>query len=225
MEAALSVNSFALQELEESCSTNGSIGIDAADVQLAATQDSGAPNFIENTNDLMELSPAQKIKLSPHEQIMIGNHSTTVKQINLATDLKFLDSKLYLSPIGKADEVGAKQESCSKDNVVVTEETSNSLPDELEKSPHVADSPCIINVQTRLKAVLCDPKPKSSVQHHSSSDPYATNAPVANALADNAAFCNNSHNCPKAEQLSADIDNKNNLAGNPVHASTLVEEP
>ncbi|GMH01001.1 hypothetical protein Nepgr_002840 [Nepenthes gracilis] len=52
----------------------------------------------------MEISLVQKIKLSPHEQIMIGNHSATVKQMNLANGLKFLDPKLCLSPIGKADE-------------------------------------------------------------------------------------------------------------------------
>ncbi|GMH21039.1 hypothetical protein Nepgr_022881 [Nepenthes gracilis] len=78
--------------------------------------------------------------------------------------------------------------------------------------------------QTRLKAVLCDPKPKSSVQDQSSSYPYAANAPVANVLADNVTFYNDSYSCPKAEQLYADVD-KHNFASRPVHASALVEEP
>ncbi|GMH30532.1 hypothetical protein Nepgr_032375 [Nepenthes gracilis] len=203
----------------------------------------------------MELSPVQKIKLSPHEQIMAGNHSETVKHMNLATDMKFSDPKHCLSPIEKANEVRAKQENYSKllkdearissktrdskqkqavldsfkagrfqDNVVVTEETSKSLPVELEKPPHVADSPCTIKVQIRLKAVLRDPNPKSRVQDQSSSI-HMLPMPVANVLTDNVAFCNYSHSYPKEEQLSVDADNQHNLAGRPVLASALVKEP
>ncbi|GMH30537.1 hypothetical protein Nepgr_032380 [Nepenthes gracilis] len=221
--------------------------------------------------------PSKKIKLSPHEQIMAGNHSATVKHMNLATDLKFSDPKHCLSPIEKANEKSSAapddnllskngdatilDESPSfsagiskldidearissktrdskqkqvvldsfkvgrfQDNVVVTEETSKSLPVELEKPPHVADSPCTIKVQIRLKAVLRDPKPKSSVQHQSSSI-HMLPMPVANVLTDNVASCNYSHSYPKEEQLSADADNQHNLVGRLVLASALVKEP
>ncbi|GMH29104.1 hypothetical protein Nepgr_030947 [Nepenthes gracilis] len=53
--AVPSVNSFAtLQDPEDSCPMNGSWGIDAADVQLVAAQDSAVPS-------LMKINP------SPHE--------------------------------------------------------------------------------------------------------------------------------------------------------------
>ncbi|GMH14499.1 hypothetical protein Nepgr_016340 [Nepenthes gracilis] len=56
--AVSSINSFAaLQDPEDSCPTNGNLGIDAANVQLVAAQDSTAPSLIANTDALKELSP------------------------------------------------------------------------------------------------------------------------------------------------------------------------
>ncbi|GMH22977.1 hypothetical protein Nepgr_024820 [Nepenthes gracilis] len=133
--------------------------------------------------------------------------------MKLATDLRYSAPKHCLCPNGKANEEssaapidnllgrqgGAIELDQSPSFGAVTEATSNSLPTELGKPAH-ANSPCIINDSARLRVVLRDPKPKCSVQDQSSSAAYAANAPVANVIADNAAFCNEFHNCPAKEE-------------------------